>query len=115
MSKLLILLSLIAQPVLANEGSKQNPIVQMVPVILIFFIFYFLMIRPQKKQMDEEKEMLEKLEKGTEVFTKSGIIGTVVGITDKVVTLEVSKDVKVKILKSQVGGPSSKVFEKKEK
>ena len=115
MSKLLFSLILLSTNTYASEAAKQNPIVQMVPVILIFFIFYFLMIRPQKKQMDEEKAMLEKLEKGAEVFTKSGIIGTVVGLTDKVVTLEVSKDVKLKVLKSQVGGLASKIFDKKEK
>ncbi len=112
--KYIITLS-IALNTFAADPVKQNPMMQMLPIVLIFLIFYFLMIRPQKKQMDEEKELLENLQKDVEVFTKSGMLGTVVGITDKIITLEVSKDVKVKVLKSQIGGYSSKLFEKKEK
>lgn len=114
MLKLLLLSILVSSGAYANEGKGQMDIMNFVPMILIFFIFYFLMIRPQKKQLDEEKEMLENLQKGTEVFTKSGIIGTVVGLTDKVVTLEVAKETKIKFLKSQIGGLSSKIFAKED-
>ncbi len=111
--KLIIALTLTLNT-LAADAPKQNPMMQMLPIVLIFLIFYFLMIRPQKKQMDEEKAMIDNLQKDVEVFTKSGLLGTVVGITDKVITLEISKDVKVKVLKSQIGGLSSKIFEKKD-
>jgi preprotein translocase subunit YajC len=68
----------------------------------MFGVFYFLMIRPQQKKMKKQNEMLSALTSGDEVVLSSGIIGKVAGLTDKVVTLEVAKDVKVKVLKSQV-------------
>ena len=77
-------------------------------------IFYFLMIRPQKKKLDEEKALIAGLAKGDEVYTKSGIIGTIYGLTDSVVTLEVSEGTKMKVLKSHIGGLAKKLFEKPE-
>src|SRR6478735_3250040 len=65
------------------------------PFIMIFGVMYFLMIRPQQKKMKEQQEMLGALKQGDEVVTTSGMLGTVTGITDKVVTLEVDKDVRV--------------------
>lgn len=74
----------------------------LVPFALMFAVMYFLMIRPQQKKMKEHQNLLSKLKDGDEVLTTSGILGTVKGITDKVVTLEVDKDVRLKFLKSQV-------------
>lgn len=91
-----------------------NPIMQFAPFIFIFIIFYFLMIKPQKKRLEQEQAMLSSLNKGDEVYTKSGIIGTITGLTEKIVTLEVSEGVKMKILRAQVGGPAQKLFEKTE-
>lgn len=96
-------------------GGQQPAAMQFLPIVLIVIIFYFLMFRPQKKQMEEEQKMINALEKGDEVYTKSGILGTVVGITEKIITLEVADGVKVKFLKSQVSGLSKKLFEKEEK
>jgi preprotein translocase subunit YajC len=84
--------------------AAQNPLMQFLPLILVAVIFYFLMIRPQKKKYDQEQALLEKLAKGDEIYTKSGLIGTVYGITDTVVTVEVSEGVRFKVLKSQIGG-----------
>jgi preprotein translocase subunit YajC len=72
------------------------------PFVMIFGVMYFLMIRPQQKKMKEQMQMLTALKQGDEVVTTSGMLGTVTGITEKVVTLEVDKDVRVKMLKSQV-------------
>jgi preprotein translocase subunit YajC len=80
------------------------------PFVIIFGIFYFLMIRPQKKKLEEEQAMLTTLGKGDEIYTKSGILGTITGMTEKVVTLEVSDGIKFKVLRSQVGGLASKIF-----
>lgn len=101
------------------EGAKAaanqpNPIMTFMPFVLIFGIFYFLIIRPQKKKMQQEESMLGALNKGDEIYTKSGIIGTIHGLTDKVVTLEVSEGVKIKILRGQIGGLAKKIFETKE-
>lgn len=113
----LIALFALSTSALAQEGGKaaQNVGIQnFVPIILIFGIVYFLLIKPQKKQLEEEKAMLSTINKGDEIYTKSGILGTIVGMTDKVITLEVSENTKIKILKSQIGGLSAKLFEKKE-
>jgi preprotein translocase subunit YajC len=99
----------------AAAPAAASPVSSFLPLVAIFVIFYFLMIRPQKKQLDQEKEMLTALGKGDEIFTKSGLLGTIVGMTEKIVTLEVTDNVKIKVLRSQVGGLASKVFETKTK
>jgi preprotein translocase subunit YajC len=90
--------------------SNQNGLASFLPFVIIFGIFYFLMIRPQKKKLEEEQSMLTTLGKGDEIFTKSGILGTITGMTEKVVTLEVSEGIKFKVLRSQIGGLASKIF-----
>jgi preprotein translocase subunit YajC len=88
----------------------QSPFVSFIPFVLIFLVMYFLMIRPQKKKMEEEQNFLNKLAHGDEVFTKSGILGKITGITEKVVTLEVEGGSRMKVLKSHIGGPSQALF-----
>lgn len=88
----------------AAAAPAQSPLMQFLPLVVVFVIFYFLMIRPQKKKYDEEQALLSKLAKGDEIYTKSGLIGTIYGMTDTVVTLEVSEGVRFKVLKSQVAG-----------
>lgn len=114
---ILILLNLITSVGLsqtAEAAAKPSPIATFAPFILIFLIFYFLMIKPQKKKIQEEATMMNALGKGDEVFTKSGLLGTITGMTEKIITLEVAEGVKLKMLRSQVGGLSNKIFEKKE-
>lgn len=113
MSCLLALLS----PTIAFAQAKAeapNPMMQFAPLLVVFVIFYFLMIRPQKKKFDEEQAMIAALQKGDEVYTKSGIIGTIFGLSDKVVTLD-SEGVKIKILRSQIAGPLKSVLESETK
>jgi len=74
----------------------------MLPMVGVFVVFYFLMIRPQQKRMKEQQAMISALKQGDEVVTTSGILGTIHGVAEKVVTLEVAKEVKIKILKSQI-------------
>lgn len=74
----------------------------LVPFVAMFAVVYFMMIRPQQKKMKEQQDMLAALKQGDEVLTSSGILGKVAGITDKVVTVEVAEDVKIKMLKSQI-------------
>jgi preprotein translocase subunit YajC len=73
----------------AAPGGAQSPFGMLVPMLLIFVIFYFLLIRPQTKKQREQDEMLKKLEKGDRVVTSGGLHGVVVGTTDDVLTLEV--------------------------
>jgi preprotein translocase subunit YajC len=72
------------------------------PFVLMFAVVYFLMIRPQQKKVKEQQDMMSQLKQGDEILTNSGILGTVRGITEKVVTVEIADNVKVKMLKSQV-------------
>ena len=72
------------------------------PMLIMFAVVYFLMIRPQQKKVKEQAKMLTALSNGDEVVTSSGILGRIAGMTEKVVTLEIADNVKIKILKSQV-------------
>jgi len=74
-----------------------NPLVNLFPLILIFVIFYFLLIRPQKTREKEHREILAKLNKNDEVVTSSGIHGTIVNLKDKTVILRVDENVKIEI------------------
>jgi preprotein translocase subunit YajC len=96
-------------------AAQANPIMQFLPLVVVFIIFYFMMIRPQKKKFDEEQTLLKSLAKGDEVYTKSGIIGTIYGINDKVVDLEVQNGVRFKILKGQIAGLAKSVLETESK
>ena len=93
---------------------NQNPLMSFLPFLIIFFIFYFLMIKPQKKRLEDEQKLLASINKGDEIFTKSGILGTITGMTEKVVTLEVESGTKLKVLRSQIGGLSKTIFESKD-
>ncbi len=73
-----------------------------IPLIIIFAIFYFLLIRPQQKQLKTHKEMLGSLKIGDNVVTSGGLHGKITGITDTIVTLEIAKDVKVKVEKGSI-------------
>ena len=79
-----------------------------IPLILIFVVFYFLLIRPQQKQAKMHQEFLNGLKKGNKVMTKGGIHGTITSLTDTVVTLEVAKDVAIKISRDAIGGALGK-------
>ncbi|MEQ1878357.1 MAG: preprotein translocase subunit YajC [Bdellovibrionia bacterium] len=74
------------------------------PLIVIFGIFYFLIIRPQASKMRKHQESLKTLKRGDEVLTSGGILGTIRGITEKWVTLEIADGVEIKTLKSQIAG-----------
>ena len=74
---------------------------QFIPLILIFVIFYFFLIRPQQKKVKEHKIMVENLKRGDQVITSGGIVGTVERVmeNDKI-EIEISENVKVEIVKS---------------
>ena len=74
----------------------------LLPFAAMFGVVYFLMIRPQQKKMKEQQDMLGQLKQGDEVVTTSGILGTITGITEKVATVEIAPNVRIKILKSQI-------------
>lgn len=88
----------------AQSGSAAGPgmLEQMIPFIAIFAIFYFLIIRPQSKRQKDHQNFINTMKRGDSVITTGGILGTVEGITEKFVTLEISDGVKIRILKSQI-------------
>lgn len=72
------------------------------PFAFILVIFYFLIMRPQSKRMKEHENFISGLKRGDAIITNSGILGTIEGINDTVVTLEVSQNVRIKVLKKQI-------------
>ncbi len=115
MKLLSVLTFLVSTNVFAQaQAPAQSPLQSLLPIVLIFVVFYFLMLRPQQKKLKEEQEMLTKLQKGDEIYTKSGFIGTIHGINDKVVTLENEYGVKFKVFRSQIGGLAKSILEAKE-
>ena len=75
---------------------------QFIPLILIFAIMYFLMIRPQMKRQKEHKAMLDKLSRGDEVIIGGGIAGTVADIGDSFITVEVASGVQLRVQKGAI-------------
>ena len=80
-----------------------SPLVQLFPLVLIFAVMYFLMIRPQMNQQKELTQMQAKLKKNDEVVTVGGIYGTVVNLKDSVVTLRVDDNVRMDVDRNCVG------------
>ena len=87
---------------------------QFIPLILIFVIFYFFLIRPQQKRVKEHKLMTQNLKRGDEVITSGGIIGTVDRVfEDDRIELNISEGVKVQVIKNTIQGHLKKEKEKK--
>ncbi len=86
------------------QGGQGNPIMAFLPLIVIFLIFYFLLIRPQQKKQKQHQEFLKALKKGDEVITSGGIIGRITAISDNIVSLEVAPNVVIRVAKSQIAG-----------
>jgi preprotein translocase subunit YajC len=90
----------------AAAGGLAN-IAQFVPLILIFIVFYFLLIRPQQKKAKEHQNYLSNLKKGDKVITGGGIHGQIVGLTDTVVTLEIAENVRIKVNRGAIAGSAA--------
>jgi preprotein translocase subunit YajC len=90
------------QPPGGKEGGFMSGLGTFLPIILIFVIFYFLLIRPQQKRQKEHQRMIEQLKRGDNVVTAGGIHGTVVGVAENIATVEIAPNVKVKITKSSI-------------
>ena len=86
---------------------------QFIPLILIFVIFYFFLIRPQQKKVREHKTMTQNLKRGDEVITSGGIIGTVDRVfEDDRIELNISEGVKVQVIKNTIQGHLKKETKK---
>jgi len=92
----------------SGAAGPANPILAYAPLVVMFAVLYFLMIRPQQKKQKELKKFVEELKKGDKVLTSSGIIGIVSGIKDTSVILKVGEgETKIEFVKSAVAGPAT--------
>jgi len=79
-----------------------SPLVNLMPIIIIFVIFYFLLIRPQQKKQAEHQKMISDLKKNDEVVTMGGMHGVIVNVKDGVVVLKIADNVKVEVQKNSI-------------
>jgi preprotein translocase subunit YajC len=87
----------------AAGGSSQGDLLTtMLPMIAIFVVFYFLLIRPQQKKAKEQRSMLSALEKGNEIVTAGGIVGRITRISDQYVTVEVAPGTELTVQRQAV-------------
>lgn len=98
------LLPLIGQAHAQAGGAPEGPglLATLVPLLLIFAIFYFLIIRPQSKRMKQHREMVQNLEKGDEVVTGGGFYGRVTRVSEDSVTVELAEGVRVKAQRDSI-------------
>ena len=93
----------------AGGAGAASALTQFLPLILIFGIMYFLLIRPQQKKLKDHRAMVEALRRGDQVLTQGGIIGKVTHVgEDGVVQVEIAEGVKVKVLRSTISQVMSK-------
>ena len=83
-------------------GGAKDGVTPLIPLVIIFGIFYFLIIRPQQKKAKLHQQFLTELKRGDMVVTASGIIGTIKNLSERFVTLEVDNGVCMKIVRNQV-------------
>ena len=87
-----------------GNAAGGNPLTMLVPFVLIFAVFYFIVIMPAKKQQKKKDAMISGLKKGDRVVTTGGIYGSVAAVEDQSLLLKVAENVKLRISKSAVGG-----------
>lgn len=83
------------------------------PIVIMVLIFYFMLYRPQKKEQNRRKEMLDNLKKGNRVMTIGGIYGEIVAIKENIVTLKITEKVEIEVARSSIN--TNITLEKSEK
>ena len=89
---------------IGGEQGSQGGWGALVPLVLMFVIFYFLLIRPQQQKQKKHRQMLATIKKGDVVITSGGLHGKVTGLTDAAVTLEIAEKVRVKVSRAYIAG-----------
>lgn len=87
-----------------GAGTQGGGFTAFIPLILMFAIFYFLLIRPQQKKAKQHREMLTALKKGDKVVSSGGLHGVITGLADDVITVEIAPKIRVKISRGSVAG-----------
>jgi len=86
------------------QAQTQSPLVSLVPIFLVFGIFYFLLLAPMRKRQKALRKVVEGLKRGDKVVTNGGLIGEIAAVEDRVVHLKLGENVKVRVLKSAIAG-----------
>ncbi|MFP3013084.1 MAG: preprotein translocase subunit YajC [Rickettsia sp.] len=96
-----------------ETNSLQSGLTSLIPMVLIFAVFYFLLLRPQEKRRKERDKLVSEVKKGEEVLTNSGIYGIVTKVSenDNNIEIEIAKDVRIKALKSAIVDITSRTKE----
>lgn len=92
---------------MAPPQGQSGGLIQFVPFILVFVVFYFLLIAPARKKQKKHSEMLDSLKNGDKVITNGGIHGTVVGLSDGVIQLRIADQVKIEVSRNAVAAMQS--------
>ncbi len=92
----------------AAGGSAAGGFASFLPLILIFVVFYFLLIRPQQKQAKQHQQFLNDLKTGTKIITKGGLHGHITALDDNVLTIELAPDIRVKASRDSIAGALTK-------
>ena len=95
------ILALTPPPANGQPGQQQNPLMAFLPMILLVVVFYFILIRPQQKRAKEQAKMVAAIKAGDKVVTAAGLIGTILTVKDKSVTIR-SADAKFEVTKASV-------------
>ncbi|MBK18860.1 MAG: preprotein translocase subunit YajC [Rhodospirillaceae bacterium] len=90
------------------SGGGLGGMESLLPLVLIFVVFYFLLIRPQQKKQKQHREMLEALRRGDRVVTAGGIIGVITKAAETELTVEIAEEVKVKVLRGMISDVMAK-------
>ena len=85
-----------------TDAAAPSPILQFLPLLVLFVIFYFMLIRPQQKKQKDHADLIAKLDKNDEVITVGGVHATVVSVCDKTAVLRIADNVKVEIEKASI-------------
>lgn len=83
-------------------GAAPNPIMQFLPLIILFGIFYFMLIRPQMKRAKQQREMVAALAVGDEVLTNGGLVGRIESLGESFISLKIADDVVVKLQRGAI-------------
>ena len=94
---------MIISPAFAQAAPSGDPgFIGLLPIVLMFVLLYFLMIRPQMKRAKEQKQMIEALQKGDEVITAGGVVGRITKISDAYVSLEIAPNTEISLQKAAI-------------
>lgn len=89
-----------------GEGGGANPLAAFAPLIIMFAIFYFLLIRPQQKRAKQHKEMLNNIKKGDHVLTNGGMYGRVTAVEGDILSVDLGNDTVVKMARGYIASIS---------